>query len=423
MEQGLIIGYDLCKDYCRISYYREGEEEPADLAFTDEQNPYLIQNAVCRRSGTAEWLIGQEAYEAALFGAGAIADKLLTLVAKKSFATFEGVKYTAEELLFHFLDESLKKLFAVTKEHRIRRIVFSVQELDATVLDAIVSCMKKLGVDRKDVHIISHTESYLFFVLSRSRDPWSNLSVLYDFSGDGLNFYEMEILRGMQPNVASAKRTFLEEGFSIDILDSSAGKKMADSIMTSSVERMIAKKLVSSCYLSGNGMDSVQEWGGNFLRILCQRRRVFFIENLFAKGSVYAAIDGLEDAPKTPFSVMCEGRIRVDISVDVYKGLNQQTMSLAKVGANWYETRSTFDIIPDQENALKLRVKKVGERNPVTIEIPFESLNRRGNKLSRLRVSLFFTRDNIFTVSVTDRGFGEFFPPTEAEVHRTFTVE
>ena len=36
---------------------------------------------------------------------------------------------------------------------------------------------------------------------------------------------------------------------------------MADSIMTSTVERMLAKKLVSACFLSGNGMDAVQVWG------------------------------------------------------------------------------------------------------------------------------------------------------------------
>ena len=423
MEKGLIIGYDLCKDYCRISYYRKGEEEPADLKFSDEDNPYLIQNSVCKKKGTDEWLVGQEAYETALFGSGYIVNKLLNLVGKKGFSTFDGVKYSAEDLLYRFLTETLRKLFEEAGSSKIEKIVFSVQELDATVLDAIVSSMKRLGVDRKSVHIISHTESYLYFVLSRSRDLWSNLAVLYDFSGDGLNYYEMELLRGIQPNVASAKREFLEEGVSIDILSSSAGKRMADSIMTSTVERMLAKKLVSACFLSGNGMDSVQIWGENFLNVLCRRRRVFFIENLFAKGAVYAALDKLNVSVPVPFRIMCEGRIKVDITVDVQKGLNPTTLTLARIGENWYETRSVFDIIPDQEQSLKLKVKKVGERSPVTIEVPFEALNRRGNKLTRIRVSLAFTQDNVFTVSMTDRGFGEIFKATEAEVHRTFTVE
>ena len=66
----LILGYDLCKDYCRISYYDEEEETPRDFSFTDERNPFLIQNAICRKKGTDEWLVGQEAYSTALFGGG-----------------------------------------------------------------------------------------------------------------------------------------------------------------------------------------------------------------------------------------------------------------------------------------------------------------------------------------------------------------
>lgn len=109
--------------------------------------------------------------------------------------------------------------------------MFSVQTLDATVLDTIMNVTKMLQIPRKSVHIVSHTECFLYYVLSRPRELWANLSVLFDFSGDGLNFYEMEMLRGMQPNAALAKRTFMEEGFSIDILDQPRGPKMADAIL------------------------------------------------------------------------------------------------------------------------------------------------------------------------------------------------
>ena len=419
----LIIGYDLCKDYCRISYYDEEENAPRDFLFSDEKNPFLIQNAICKRKGSDEWLVGQEAYRTALFGGGSVVDKLLQLVSRKGFATFNGKRYTSEDLMYHFLKETLGHLFEVLGTSKIREIVFSVQELSSVVLDTIISAMKRLNVERKKIHIISHTESFLYFSLSQKRDLWSNLSVLYDFSGDGLNYYELEILRGFQPNVAHAKRQFLEEGFSIDILESDTGKKMADSILTSCVERMLSKKLVSSCFLSGDGFDHCEEWGDRFLKTLCQRRRVFVIENLFAEGAVYAALEQVKGAPLYPFSIMCEGRIHVDIGVEVFHGLNRQYLPIASVGSNWYETRREFDIIPDQENALKLKVKKAGDRNSIQVEIPFGDLINRGNKLSRIAVSLHFTEDNAFTVTMRDRGFGEFFEPTGTVVRRSYTIE
>ena len=423
MEEGLIIGYDLCKDYCRISYYQEGEDAPADFPFSDDKSPYILQNAICKRKRSEEWLVGEEAYKTALMGGGSMVDKLLLLVERKGFATFSGVKYTAEELLYRFIRESLKPVFETLQTKTVHKIVFTVQELSANVLDAIVSAMRKIGVERDRVHIISHTEAFLYFVLNQKRDLWSNLSVLYDFSGDGLNYYELEILRGMQPNVAYARRRLLEEGFSIDILETEAGRKMADSILTTCVDRMLSKKLVSSCYLSGNGMEHCEEWGEHFLKTLCFRRRVFAIENIFADGAVYAAVEQAKGSPLIPFSIMCEGRINVDITVEVSRGLTQQTLTLASVGSNWYETRADFDIIPDQEAALKLKVRKVGERSPVTVEIPFGELIKRGNKVTRVGVSLRFVEDNAFTVTLKDLGFGEFFKPSDAMVLRTYTIE
>lgn len=424
MENGLIIGYDLTKDYCRISYYAEGEEEPKDVIFSDGPIPSVIQNSICKKKGADEWLVGPEAYETALLGGGSIVDKLLLLIARKGFSTFEGIRYSAEDLFYHYLDETLKILYNTVGKKEISALVFSVQELDSVVLDTIMNTCKRLEINRKTVHIISHTECFLYYGISRKRDLWSNMSVLYDFSGDGLNYYELEVLRGMQPNAAQAKRFFLEDGFSIDILESEKGHKMADSIMTSCVERTLAKKLVSSCYLSGNGMNNCRVWGDRFLKTLCKRRKVFFVENLFAKGAVYAAMEYLRTESAYPFRIMCEGRTRADIRMEVVKGLARQTVVMAESGNNWYETKSEFDIIPDQESSLSIQVHKFGDRNSATYSVSFNELTeKRGNRLTRLGVSLKFTSENTFMITLKDKGFGEFFPASGNTIFRTFSIK
>jgi hypothetical protein len=57
------------------------------------------------------------------------------------------------------------------------------------------------------------------------------------------------------------------------------------------------------------------------------------------------------------------------------------------------------------------------------VDIPFGELIRRPNKVNRVGVSLQFTEDNSFTVTLTDRGFGEFYAPSDAMVRRSYTVE
>ena len=122
MSEGLIIGYDLTRYYCRVSYFKEGEEEPVDVLFSDEKNPYLIQNSICRRKGTNEWLVGRSAYETALLGQGSIVDKLLLLVERKDYSTFDGELLSAGEIFRHFLEETLKRVYQETGEKGIRYI-------------------------------------------------------------------------------------------------------------------------------------------------------------------------------------------------------------------------------------------------------------------------------------------------------------
>ena len=156
--------------------------------------------------------------------------------------------------------------------------------------------------------------------------------------------------------------------------------------------------------------------------MLCQRRKVYFIENIFAKGAVYAACEYLRETSVYPFSIMCEGRIDVDISMEVTQGNVTRTLNLASVGSNWYETREDFDLIPDMETSIRMKVRRLGERVPIMIEVPLTDFPVRPQKTTRVNVALSFASENMFTVTLTDKGFGEFFPGTETTVRKTFTI-
>lgn len=423
MAKDFVVGFNLAKDDCRISYYNEEMDDIQDLAFSESEHPYSIQNSICKCKDKDEWLIGQDGYETALFGDGAIVDKLLRLVEYGGFATFDGVRYSSEDLLLHFLDETLKHLFKIAKIKEIRQITFTLEELNSKIMDTIVRCMGKLGYDRSRIQIISHAEAYLYYVLSQPSQQWTNMAVLYDLSGSGLNFYEMEIRRGIRPQAALSRRTFLEEGFSIDILDSSSGQKMADSILNSSAERLLPKRNISTVNLSGIGLDHCQEWSEHFLKTICNHRRVYYVENIFARGAACRAIDSLKPESAYPYTMVCEGCVNVDIFMDVFTGMSQKTIALVNVGKNWYDAKTEFDFIPDREDTLRMSVRKLGEARMATLEIPMGELLTNGNKLNRIGVSLTFTSENTFTILLRDKGFGEFFHSSEKRIRKEFSLE
>ena len=415
MEE-LILGYDLCNDYCRISCYEPGQLEPVDLAFSEEEHAYVVQTAVCKKREKDEWLLGEEAYKLVLTGEGILVDKLIRLAGKEGTATIENRCYSARELLCIFLKLTLRQAFEKYGTRRIRMLVITVQTMNLQLLDTLVSCTDALRIPRERVHIISHTESYMYYVTSQRKELWAHKAVMFDLNSEGLQYYELGMTRGVSPNVARVEREALEEGFSLDILEHPSGRKLADSIMLSCGERMMQKKLISSVYLTGRGMEHCQEWAGEFLKMACQKRRVFLCENLFAKGAVYAACDYVREKTAYPYVGLCEGRIQSTVTMDVMHQGKKKKLVLAAEGGNWYETKSVVDVILDDMNALFLTVTKHGERSGRVVEIPLQNFPSRPNRTTRISVMLTFTSERDVTVRVVDRGFGEFFPTEDAMI-------
>ena len=170
--EGLILGYDLCNDYCRISCYEPGQLEPVDLAFSEEENPYVVQTAICKKRNKEEWLLGEEAYKLVLTGEGILVDKLIRLAGKEGTATIENKCYSAKEMLTTFLSLTLKQTYHKYGTREIRMLVITVQTMNLQLLDTLVGCTDALNIPREKVHIISHTESFMYYVTSQKKDLW-----------------------------------------------------------------------------------------------------------------------------------------------------------------------------------------------------------------------------------------------------------
>ena len=83
---------------------------------------------------------------------------------------------------------------------------------------------------------------------------------------------------------------------------------------------------------------------------------------------------------------------------------------LAKEGSNWYDCRTTADLILDQASSIRLKIKKTGEKLTVFENISLDAFQKRPNKTTRVRLILTFTSEHTAMVRVQDLGFGEFFP-------------
>ena len=392
---GLIIGLDLCDAYTRLCCH-------------EREKTWCLPTVICRKKDDDEWYVGEEAYAYTLVGEGIIVDKLIKMVMKDGTATLGGVKYEGTTLLKIYL----KKILALAKEEffsdEVKELVITLEKVEVKLMDALMYCADYLEIPRDRVHIISHTEGFVYYVLSQKKEVWNNQVAVFDLSEDSLHYHELKVQRGMKQMTVVAEDEALEESFNLDILNTPSGGKLADKILSSCAERLLSKKLFSSIFLTGKGFER-QDWAGDFMKLLCSRRKVYMDQELFARGAAFKGMDYLHEKTSYPFICVCEGRLHSTISMKVLHKNRESQLIVAAAGDNWYESRSSVDLIVDPKQ------KKL-------VKIPLEGFPKRPERTTRVGISVGFLDEKTMAVVLKDKGFGELFPASDAVVRQEVMI-
>ena len=405
---GLVIGLDLNDDYTRISCY-------------DEEKSWTIPTVICRKKQEEVWLAGEDAYACTLVGEGVIVDKLLKMVRKDGTSTIGGIRYTGRELLNLFVRKMLEYPIKEFGENEVDQLVISLQQVDAKMTDTLMYCADFLGIPREKVHVISHMESFVYYVLSQKKDLWTNQVGLFDLSNQRLCYYEMKVQRGLRRNMVQADSENMEEAFNLDILDSPSGSRLADRILCSCGERLLSKKLFSSIFLTGKGFDRT-DWAGEFMKLVCHRKKVFAEPVLFARGAAYKGADCRQSATSYPYIFICEGRLKTEVSMRVVRGQKEGSLVLASYGDNWYESKSTMDFILDDQNEIEFTITPLDSKKKKLVRIPLTGFPKRPPRTTRIQMSLAFLDERTMVTVIRDKGFGELFPASDAVIKQEVTL-
>lgn len=399
---GLVIGIDLCDTYTHISC-----KEP--------EQTWSISTVVCKNKDRDEWYVDEDAYAHTLIGDGVMEDKLVTQVLKDGTATISGIRYEGIYLLKMFLKKALELPKKAAGVDRIESLVIAIPSLEEKLMDSLMYCADFLELPRERLHIISYTESFVYYVMSQKREVWSNQVGMFDLADQRLRYYEMKVQRGLRQMQVVADCEALEEGFHLEVLDNAAGAKMADRILSSCADRILQKRLFSAIVLTGKGFEST-DWAPEFTRQICSRRRVFVETALFSKGALYKAADYLLEKSSYSFSCICEGRLKTTISVKILNRDKESQLVLAAAGDNWYEAKSTVDFIVAGAPELEFTISPLDPRKKKVVKIPLEGFPKRPERTTRIQLSLGFSDEKTMVAVIRDLGFGELFPATDTVI-------
>ena len=399
---GLVIGMDLCDTYTHISCM-----EP--------EQTWVIPTVVCKNKNADEWYVEEEAYAHTLVGDGIMEDKLLTQVMKDGTATIGGIKYEGIYLLKMFLEKALELPKKAAGSREIASIVIAVSCLDVKLMDSLLYCADYLKIPRDRVHLISHTESFVYYVMSQKREVWSNQVGMFDLTNQSLRYYELKVQRGLRQMQVVADCENLEEGFHLDVLDNTAGARLADRILCSCADRILQKRLFSAIVLTGKGFENT-EWAPEFMKQVCSRRRLFVENSLFSKGALMKAADYLQEKSSYPFICICEGRLKTTVSVKVLNHDKEGQLVLAAAGDNWYEAKSTVDFIVTGNPEVEFTISPLDPKKKKLVKIGLEDFPKRPDRTTKIELSLGFSNDRTMVAVIKDKGFGEIFPAEDVMI-------
>ncbi len=418
--QGLILGIDLCDDYCQAGYY-DTQSGTADSIEFDEDNGYMIPMAVCKIKDRDEWKMGGAAYRSALCDNAVTVDKLVSMCNKNGTITIDKIKYDSRKLMTVFLRNVISMAEDRMENRKIERIVFTARDEDTKVFETVKAILPELGIAGEKINFATHSEAYMYYIISQKPDVFTNMACLFDLSDNHMDYYEFAVTRGRKPQIAEVIHQKLEEGFSLDILDTAQGRKIADKILCSCSERLLGKRVVTSVFLTGRAFDS-DTWAENFIKVFCCKRRVFLGQGLFAQGAAYLANEYNCEEKIYPYTCICNGRILNNVVIEAdYLGQPMHVIA-AQAGSSFRSIQMDEDFILDNSDKIEFVISGVKMPWHKKIAVALEEFPKRKNRTTRINIKLWFESDNVMKTEITDLGFGEFYPSSGRKVCHEFRL-
>ena len=161
--------------------------------------------------------------------------------------------------------------------------------------------------------------------------------------------------------------------------------------------------------ITGEGFD--QKWAQQSVKLLChQGRKVFYGNNLFAKGACIAGKDRLEDKKLKGYRYLSDSLVAVDVGMDMRVMGSPAYYPLIENGSNWYECSASCELILDDTSELVFVVGIPEETEKKRVAMALDGLPKRPNRTSRLSLTLKYVSPRDCEITVKDLGFGEMYP-------------
>lgn len=421
----VLVGYDLGEQFSQISYCVYGQEDADTVATVVGTKQYNIPTMLCKRAGVNQWFYGKDAVKYADEEGMLPVDGLLSLARKGGEIGLDGEMYDPVALLTLFLKRSMTLMNFIASVDKIDGIMFTVDVLDDRMIEILLQASANLGLKTPHIYFQSHTESLYYFMLHQPRELWDYQVIACEHDGMRLKTYRMECNKRTTPVVVLIEEQIFDTLVIPEDTEEEPIRKdayrLADERFLSILKKMCEGRIVSSAYLLGDGFRT--EWNKESLKFLCHNRRVFQGNNLFSKGACYGVQEKLEPGEECSSHVFLgKDKLKSNIGMHVFRQGRESYYALLDAGENWYEAVKECEFLLEGDRELSFVVtpltgKDVEEK---TMRLSGENVNEA--PFTRYHLKMDMNAPATVHVTVTDMGFGEFFPSSGRTWEETISL-
>lgn len=397
----LIIGIDFGRESSQICYYDRKAGEPRSFSMKVGAAQYEAPTCLCRRVEQEDYCVGLEAEYFAREKGGILIDGLYERCRKEDAVLVAGETREPCELLAFFLKGMLKFLGVMEVLKNIKCLVITSPELGEIQVRNYQKACEILGIPQEKYILMDHGESFFYYVMTQKLEMWNRGVAWYAFTPEEVTYRRMAMNFGTRPaliRLGDPVTAKLPEG------------EERDQEFLKFIQETIGSELLSSIQITGRGFD--QEWAAESVKQLCcQKRKVFYGNNLFAKGACAAGIEKTENKALKGYQYLSDSLVLTDIGMDMRVMGSPAYYPLIESGKNWYECKAYCEFILDDVKELVFTVNRPlegGEKKRIAMALP--GLPVRPNKTTRLSLSIAFVSPEECRIEVKDLGFGDMFP-------------
>ena len=403
----LTAAIDFSEDYSQICYFDNLMKEPESMGVMHSDKHFLIPSVLWFDDSGKRCCYGQEAEKCSGTRKGTTVKNFIKMFEDDEKVNVCGKEYEAKEIIEKYFDMIFKAIRGNKEKAVPAYVAVTVDKMNASLAALLYNVLEKCGYGKDKVTVISHSESFLYYAMSREKELLMNDVAMFDFNNEHFYYKKFSILRNRKPQLIDTVERNYSEDITYNMLKEDAGKEKADVMFFDFLQAEFKNNIVSTVYLTGTGF--YEEWMKKSLDYVCARRRVFKGYNLYVKGACYAAMEKAGQIEYKNMIFKCSGRTLLDVKLVIDHKGRQDYINLSEAGMNWYEAGARADCITNGDENIEFIIESPvsGVKKKCIIDI--SGFPERPPKTTRIGITTGYIDEERLCISIEDKGFGDFY--------------